>query len=384
MYASNGKIQVSGSDCVVSDCPSICRRASPSLRAQHHFIMKIPLILTLLVSFALSRDCLPSNTRVRKEWLSITPTERKSYISAIQCLLARPSQLAATMPACKNAYHDFAAVHANQTRNIHFSGVFYAWHRHFLALVEDALSACGLPAGMGVPYWDWTLPIYQAGLAASPLFDGGAESLGADGEASGDTEPYTIPGGKTVPHGAGGGCVEKGPFAGLKVPFGPFSIQHLFTGLPADWAKGNEHCLKRDLNDFTLRKYNTREAVEAALASKTVKEFQGITAGFIDLGVHGGGHFSVGETMNDPFGSPQDPVFFLHHSMLDRVWSFWQDGDERGGRRFVYDGTSSIFNLADSPPVGNETVLTYGVLGRDVKMWETASHRGGLYCYRYA
>jgi len=350
--------------------------------------MLLVLVVFPLLARVVDALCTPETATVRKEWLQLTNHERLAYINGVKCLQSRPSQLAALVPASRSQFDDFAAIHANQTRNIHFSGIFYAWHRHFLHLFETALHEhCGYPAQQGVPYWDWTLDVYQSGLAASPLFDGSPYSLGGDGEPDPAAAPYTILGG-TVPHGLGGGCVRTGPFANLTVPFGPFNITHLFTGLPADWQKGTPHCLQRDLNDFTLRKYNSPEAVAAALATRDIRAFQALTSGPLDPGIHGGGHFSVGASMNDPFGSPQDPSFYLHHGMMERIWALWQEGSDTAPgsvaeRRFSYDGTSSLFNALDSPAVHNETLLTFGVLGRDVKMWETQDIRAGPYCYRY-
>jgi len=347
------------------------------------------LLLLSTLKQAVEASCTKETTIVRKEWLQMSNPERAAYINGVKCLQSRPSKLAALIPASRSGFDDFAAIHANQTRSIHFSGIFYAWHRHYLHLFEAALHEhCGYPAKQGVPYWDWTLDAYQAGLAATLLFDGSPHSLGGDGEPDPAAAPYIVAGG-TLPHGSGGGCVRAGPFANATVPFGPFNITHLLTGLPTDWQRGTPHCLQRDLNDFALRRYNGPAAVAAALAAKDVSEFQARTAGPADPGIHGGGHFSVGASMNDPFGSPQDPVFYLHHGMLDRVWALWQEGAGvvpgagLAGRRYRYDGTSSLFNAPDTPVVNNETVLAFGVLGSDVKMWETQDVSAGLYCYRY-
>ncbi len=38
----------------------------------------------------------------------------------------------------------------------HFTGIFFAWHRHFLATMEDLLrTECNYPGHL--PFWDWTL-----------------------------------------------------------------------------------------------------------------------------------------------------------------------------------------------------------------------------------
>jgi tyrosinase len=40
-------------------------------------------------------------------------------------------------------------------------------------------------------------------------------------------------------------------------------------------------------------------------------------------GIHGGVHIWVGGTMSDASVSPADPVFWLHHANLDRLWWMW-------------------------------------------------------------
>jgi Common central domain of tyrosinase len=43
----------------------------------------------------------------------------------------------------------------------------------------------------------------------------------------------------------------------------------------------------------------------------------------LELGAHAAVHIAIGGTMNSP-SSPTDPIFFLHHANLDRIWSEWQ------------------------------------------------------------
>jgi hypothetical protein len=82
----------------------------------------------------------------------------------------------------------------------------------------------------------------------------------------------------------------------------------------------------------------------------------------INLGVHGGGHFSIGLGLQDFFASPADPTFFLHHGMIDRVWTIWQAADPHV-RQFQLSGTSTIFNGNNTPQVTLDTMQDWGVLG---------------------
>lgn len=75
----------------------------------------------------------------------MTKTERKAYISAVQCLQKLPSKSDPTWaPAAKSRYDDFVAIHVNQTMYIHGNGLFLTWHRYFVWAYEQALrNECG-------------------------------------------------------------------------------------------------------------------------------------------------------------------------------------------------------------------------------------------------
>jgi tyrosinase len=50
-------------------------------------------------------------------------------------------------------------------------------------------------------------------------------------------------------------------------------------------------------------------------------------------GIHGGVHIWVGGTMSDASVSPADPVFWLHHANLDRLWWTWYDDAAAGNHQ---------------------------------------------------
>lgn len=161
-----------------------------------------------LSAYPVKSLCTTQNTNVRKEWGSLTTSERRSYIDAVLCMQNRPSVIPeGEVPGAKSRFDDFIAVHANYTMHIHLDGIFLTWHRHFVYLWEQALrEECGYPGYQ--PYWNWAL--WCEDLAGSPLFDGSETSLSGDGEYV-DYGGYTI-GGANLPHGTGGGCITSGPF----------------------------------------------------------------------------------------------------------------------------------------------------------------------------
>jgi tyrosinase len=69
----------------------------------------------------------------------------------------------------------------------------------------------------------------------------------------------------------------------------------------------------------------------------------------VELGIHAGGHGFIGGLNGDLFVSAGDPLFYMHHAMLDRVWSIWQslDFDTRVYRDGL-DGTRTMLNCKSS------------------------------------
>jgi len=97
--------------------------------------------------------------------------------------------------------------------------------------------------------------------------------------------------------------------------------------LPSNWAAHNPRCLQRDLNDYVATLYGNPTIIDTLLATTNIVDFQNTTSGMplsgATIGVHSGGHFSAGLSLQDFFASPSDPTFFLHHGMIDRMWNLW-------------------------------------------------------------
>ncbi|CAN8106402.1 unnamed protein product [Discula destructiva] len=351
--------------------------------------------LGVLVS---NSTCNADNIVIRRSWDKYKKEERKEYIRAVRCLQSAKSTTPSALGSgIKSRFDDFVATHMNQTSTIHLTGNFLSWHRYFILLYEQALQGeCGYEGSL--PYWDWPLSALT-GLETSPIYDGSDTSMSGNGEYIAN-KPDLYTGGVTLPAGSGGGCVYSGPFANMTVNLGPVSL-----ALPGNISTTNPHndtgifswnprCLKRDLTDYIIQKYNNAAAVlDTVLLWDTISDFQlslqgiNITTGANYLGPHGGGHWSMGgDPGRDLFASPGDPVFYLHHTMIDRVWWMWQmqaPADRISGSTAV-GGTVTFLN---DPPSRNASLDDYNqygyAAGPPMQIKDLLSTTSGPFCYVY-
>jgi tyrosinase len=177
-------------------------------------------------------------------------------------------------------YDEIMWIHADKTNFnfAHLTDGFLPWHRQYLLMMEDALRSTSPEANcIAIPYWDWTLD------AANPL-----------GSIVWQNDYF---GGNGVDSGNGKKCVRSGPFA---------------------WNILGNDCLQRDLNGAGF--FATREEVLNTIASNdNFREFSRALELFHDT-VH---RFIGGTMVLD--NSADEPLFMLHHSFIDMIWSIWQD-----------------------------------------------------------
>jgi tyrosinase len=103
------------------------------------------------------------------------------------------------------------------------------------------------------------------------------------------------------------------------------------------------------------------------------------------LGVHTGGHFTVGgDPGGDLFVSPGDPYFFFHHAMIDRTYWNWQNLD-LAKRQFALAGTITLNNMPPSRNASLSDAIDLGYVGVPVTtIGEASNTLGGPFCYIYA
>ncbi|KAF5311053.1 hypothetical protein D9619_008149 [Psilocybe cf. subviscida] len=347
----------------------------------------------LTISASPSRPC--KKPIIRKEWRTLSKKAQKNYLDAVQCILAKPAITPSKVaPGAVARYDDFIVTHILQTYSIHYVGHFLPWHRYYTAVYEQALrKECGYTGAQ--PYWDWNLDSPPLGsFVRSPVFDS-AHGFGGNGpfvNVSSDN-PFAVPG------RTGGGCVTDGPFRNMTVRMGPNGD-----------LSGNPRCLARDFSPYFAERYLGRNVTAVAMAQPDFGTFDRTIEGgpsFESSGLHGGAHYGVGGTlgqMGDLFNSPageafsffdyvststefllySDPIFYLHHANLDRVWWSWQ---KKNLAKRLTDISGPIF-LMDYNNVqgGNVTLafpLSVGVNAPNVTVADVMDVRHSVLCYDY-
>ncbi|RGP63932.1 hypothetical protein FSPOR_8259 [Fusarium sporotrichioides] len=332
------------------------------------------------------KKCTIANAAVRRDWKALSKKERKAYIKAVKCLRERPSKAdPAFAPGARTRYDDFVAVHINQTLSIHGTGNFLTWHRYYTWAYEKALQdECGYKGTQ--PYWNW---FETRDFAADPLFDGSDTSMSGDGEFFRHNGSFGGRGTIHVPSGNGGGCIKSGPFAGAVANLGPPAPS--MDGMEATKTplEYNPRCLRRDLSRYAMEQWMTYPNLHnltLGVASRNIeimqKEFQGgrFAEGF--LGLHGAGHYGVGGDNSDLYSSPNDPNFFLHHSMVDRVYWIWQALHPKEANDI--SGTLTASNNPPSRDALKSDPLNMGVNAPDITIADALnSLSGSPLCYIY-
>jgi tyrosinase len=268
----------------------------------------------------------------RKNAATLTAAERQAFVNAVKQLKAAPSKFA---PPTTGRYDDYVYVHMQAMLDLsindstqpvangnwtatssmrmpmwaHRCPAFLPWHRELLYQFERDLQAVSGDSSLAIPYWDWSSDQSPTG---APWLD---DLMGGDG---------------------GDGPVTTGPFAGAanwKLNLSEDQVDHLVRGFG-----------RFDQDGATFPRLPTAAEVNATLGDDTydaapwndtgsLASFRNHLEGWyvppgsdVQDGMHNLVHLWVGGNNGTmlPSTSPNDPVFFLHHCNIDRLWAVWQ------------------------------------------------------------
>ncbi|KAL9575822.1 hypothetical protein ACKAV7_000064 [Fusarium commune] len=91
-------------------------------------------------------------------------------------------------------------------------------------------------------------------------------------------------------------------------------------------------------------------------------------------------HSAIGGDMN-PATSPNNPIFFLHHTQVDRLWWQWQQANIKTRLR-DYSGLTRSLDGQTSKAALTDTLLM-DKLGKNITVSDAMSTTGGPFCYTY-
>jgi tyrosinase len=270
---------------------------------------------------------------VRKNVNTLTSAEKQQFVQAVLALKNNNQT--------GNIYNQYVTLHGQASNHFtptgstrtaaHGGPAFLAWHREFIRRFELDLQT--VAPGIGIPYWDWAADAALPNPKTAPVWSN--DMMGGDGDAS-----------------DGSYAVKTGPFA-----YGRWTVVYE-TGSPIRYSGGKfTGALKRQFGagvatlpsqasiDTALKAflYDTSPWDKSSSSSSHRNQMEG---NINSPQMHNRVHRWIGQTMR-LLTSPNDPVFFLHHSNIDRIWAQWQAASLEHGYLPVTDGPAG-HNLNDA------------------------------------
>jgi tyrosinase len=289
---------------------------------------RVLLLGTLLAASILVSCSQPA--RQRKNVKDLTPAERQDYVDAVLALKKTPSPYDNTL----SWYDQFVMFHKQvyeyrlpvgegtqdqrEYQIGHESPSFLPWHRKFLLMYEQALREVS-GKDISLPYWDWTDP-----ASASIVF-----SEGFMGPGGVESDGYVVSSGPFSKHHWNITVFPKDEETG-QVLETPYLVRKLGSENELPATSDMEACLK--LNTYDVEPWDS--------TAPRTESFRNCLEGWgsnkQDGHLHNTAHVWVGGIFQDESGtllkgsmalvdtSPNDPVFFLHHANVDRIWALWE------------------------------------------------------------
>lgn len=221
---------------------------------------------------------------IRKDANTLSSSERAEFVSAVKTLKA------------DGIYDRFVLRHANAIMSaIHRCPAFLPWHRRFIWDFEQELQRVSGNPNLGLPYWNWPSGGANSSMWNNDLLGGN----GAPGTQIVSSGPFRQSEWQIVDSSGN----QTGP---LRRAFGQESWA---TSLPTQ----QEIDQVLAIVPYDVFPWNTGSN----------PSFRNQLEGFRGPNLHNRGHGWVGGSML-PMTSPNDPVFFMHHCMVDKLWHEWQ------------------------------------------------------------
>lgn len=307
-------------------------------------------------------DEAPTELRVRRSWTSLNDEEKTQFVDGI--LLMKMTKINSDLPGAErtdyqsicpsgqsyetNLLDYYVELHMSAFKTIggspenmmpHNAPHFLPWHRYLILRFEADMQTVLDDPTFTLPYWDWDDCEDGVGDGSNPcpaIFD--EAFLGSHGGLEGN-------------EAVKGYLIDQGYELNIWTEDGMdtlFNTDGVVCGArPLRRAVGTD-----DFTDPALA-YKVPSSIETINASYArpyydVEPYDACTTDdtqslrmFIEgyrpndmfpcyldgrCGVHGMAHVYVGGDMSSG-STPADPMFFLHHANVDRVWAMWQQNN---------------------------------------------------------
>lgn len=278
---------------------------------------------------------------VRKSVRDLTNTEKSDFVGAV---LALKREASTALPGV-TSYDTYVVRHVQARGNAtpwtgddpsdttptmrnsaHRGPAFLPWHREFLGRFEADLQRVSGDPDLALPYWDWefdaTFPDFLGGDGTPIQVQSQEPVIYFIAVAEG---PFGFRSGWAIVDDAGSpvgplqrtfGLEEvpqRDPVSGLPI-FDPVTGQPLRTQVTIPTAQDVQDAL-------AISEYDSAPWDEDG----RLKSFRNVLEGWWrGPRLHNQVHVWVGASMG-PGTSPNDPIFFLHHCNIDRIWADWQN-----------------------------------------------------------
>jgi hypothetical protein len=251
---------------------------------------------------------------IRQNQSSLSAPDKAKFVKAVLDLKAekKPGNTLSTYDQYVQ-WHKDTVDYATGHEDAHMGPAFFAWHRVFLKRFEADLQRISGDPNLGLPYWDWRFDNSPTSSIWGPNFMGG--------NGNGDLD----------------WAVTTGPFSRRSQdPSGrlnwvvrvrdsvqePFYLTRQFGSDPDAPSLPTQQDVKDTLNatPFDVAPWD----------DNSESGFRNRAEGYIPQDkpkripqMHNRVHRWVGGSMI-PITSPNDPVFWLHHCFMDKLWADWQ------------------------------------------------------------
>ncbi|KAI0235950.1 hypothetical protein L0F63_004919, partial [Massospora cicadina] len=262
----------------------------------------------------------------RQEIRDMTPENRTIFFDAIVEL--------SRQGGTPSDYDKIVRIHVENNPKVHSVPVFLPWHRYYLIHLQDRLRE--INPSIVIPYWNSSHDNQQPEESSifTPDFFGG----------NGAKQNH---------------CVTDGPFTldqGFNV-----------TTQDDDVNSTSARCLRRSFDSGNaISPFSLPETVQQIIENSDFGAF----SSNIERAPHALPHNNIGGMYGDisSMSSPNDPIFWVHHGLVDYWWSIWQETNR------WKDNDSSIRDMENDKLPGFHNITVRDTL--DTKKYP--------FCYRYA